>query len=505
VSGYLRRLAGALGTYQLADALGKLAGLLLLPVYTAYIAPAGYGTVEVFANSVILVSIIVRLGMIEAFLRYHFAAADEAAQDALARRASGFLLLTTTVASVVLAMFARPVSRLVLGRADVPAYLIAVGGLWAFTNLELAYGLLRVRERLRAYAVASVTNVVLTVGGSVALVVGLHRGADGLMAANYGATALVLVGVWVSQRERLRPARLAGRDPAGARARAERFSVLLRFGLPTVPAEASVYLLSVIDRLYLVHARSLRAAGLYAIAVKFAGAIALLVRAFQYAWPPLAYSIRDDRDAARLYGLIATYYVLVCGWIVAGLALLGHWVLRVLVAPRYYGAGAALAWVALGWALYGLWVIFLAIAGRVKVTTRNVTAALLGVAVNVALLVALVGPLGLEGAGIALCGAYLAMLGAMHLLTRRLFEVRFEWRRLAQLVVVLAAVAGAGGSLLPDAGAGGLLVHLAAWLAIPGLLYLTGFAHQRELAAARVLLSRLAAGLRSATGQGGAL
>jgi O-antigen/teichoic acid export membrane protein len=517
VSGYLKRLASALGAYQLADALGKLAGLALLPVYTGYIPPAGYGIVEVFATTVILVSIVVRLGMIEAFLRFHFAAADEAARDALARRASGFLLITTTTAAVALALFARPLSTLVLGRADVGAYLIAVGGLWAFTNLELAYGLLRVREQLRAYAVASLTNVVLTVGGSLALVVGLRRGADGLMAANYGATAVALVGVWISQRDRLRPARRwaaggrTGARPEGLitataqrRSGAERLSVLLRFGLPTVPAEVSVYLLSVIDRLYLVHARGLRLAGLYAIAVKFAGAIALVVRAFQYAWPPLAYSITDDRDAARLYGLITTYYVLVCGWIVAALALLGHWLLLLLVHRGYYGAGAALAWVALGWELYGLWVIFLAIAGRARVTTRNLPAALVGVAVNVGLLVALVGPLGLRGAGIALCGAYIAMLAAMHLLTRKLFYVQFEWRRLAQLVVVLGAVAGGGGVLLPHTGAGALAARLAVWLAIPLALYLTGFAHRHELAAARTLARRLLAGLPSATRQGGA-
>ena len=134
------------------------------------------------------------------------------------------------------------------------------------------------------------------------------------------------------------------------------------------------------------------------------------MRAFQYAWPPLAYSITDDAEAARLYGLVTTYYLCVSGWVVAGLALLGRWVLRLLAAPAYAGAYRALPWVALGWALYGLWVVFLVIAGRAKVTTRNFPAALAGLAVNVVLLVLLVGPLGIAGAGIALCGAYAVML-----------------------------------------------------------------------------------------------
>ena len=99
-----------------------------------------------------------------------------------------------------------------------------------------------------------------------------------------------------------------------------------------MPAEASVYALSIVDRYYIYHDRSPALAGLYSIAVKLAGAVAFIVRAFQYAWPPLAYSVSDDAEAARLYGLVTTYYVLVSGWVVAGLALLGRWVLRLLAA-----------------------------------------------------------------------------------------------------------------------------------------------------------------------------
>ena len=72
-------------------------------------------------------------------------------------------------------------------------------------------------------------------------------------------------------RGRLRPRRRA--DAGGA----ERLAPLLRFGLPTVPAEASVYALSVLDRQYIVHSHGTAAAGRYAIAIKIAGALVLIV------------------------------------------------------------------------------------------------------------------------------------------------------------------------------------------------------------------------------------
>ena len=56
MTGYLKRLISTLGVYQLADVVSKFMAILLLPVYTRYVTPTGYGTVEVLANSVIFVT-----------------------------------------------------------------------------------------------------------------------------------------------------------------------------------------------------------------------------------------------------------------------------------------------------------------------------------------------------------------------------------------------------------------------------------------------------------------
>ena len=146
---------------------------------------------------------------------------------------------------------------------------------------------------------------------------------------------------------------------------------MLRFGLPTVPAEVSVFALFFVDRLWLYRFESAGAAGLYSLSVKLAGVVVFTVRAFQYAWPPLAYSIDDDDEAARVYARVTTYYVLFTGLVVAGLALLGRWLVRLLAAPEFFAAHEALPWVALGWALYGLFLVLVAMAGRARVTIRN--------------------------------------------------------------------------------------------------------------------------------------
>ena len=492
MTAYLKRLASSLGSYQFSNVVAKLIGVGMLPVYTHYISPTGYGTIELLANGVILISILVRFGMIEAFLRFYYTDEDLARRDALVRRAAVFMLAATTVVSAVMLGFAAPLSRVALGAHDVELFRIAVLGLWSFTNLEYAYAVLRVDERLRAYATASVTNVLLTVASVVTLVVGLHLGARGYLLGNYGASTVILLALWWTMRHRL-----TRRGGMGESLRA-----LMRFGLPTVPAEASAYLLSIVDRAYLYHDRSPAVAGRYAIAIKLAGSVAFIVTAFQYAWPPLAYSVTDDAEAARLYGLVTTYYLLVTGWVVAALTLEGRWVLRLLTHPAYYGGYRALPWVALGWALYGLWVIFLTIAGRAKVTTRNFPAAIVGLAVNVVLLLVLVPRYGIAGAGIALTGAYVAMLGLIFVLTRNEFHVEFEWGRLARLSAVLGAFAVAGDLLLPTHGALGFVLRMLVILAIGPALLAIGFVHPAELRQGRALLGRIRRG-RALAARGG--
>jgi O-antigen/teichoic acid export membrane protein len=497
VRAYLKRLVTTGAAYQFGDILAKGLALLTLPLYTHHLGTAAYGAAESLLTAVILASILVRGGVGEAFIRFYFDDVDAQRRERIARTATAFVAWTTTLASLVALALAGPLSRLLLGFHDPLLLDCAVLGLWAFTNLEVAYAQLRVDERARAYVYASGANVALTIALTIALVVVAGEGARGLLLGNFGASALVVLGLWWTLRRRI-----------SLRVRPRDLAAMLRFGLPTVPADASVYALQVADRFYLFRVFSKGAAGEYAVALKLATVVFVVVRGFQYAWPPLAYSIESDEEAGALYSLVTTYYLLATGVVVCAVALLGRWLVRLLAAHAYFGAYRALPWLALGWALYGLFLVFVAMAWRARVTTRNLIAALAGLAVNVGLLVVLVpaggADLGIAGAALALCGAYAAMLIAMYAITRRLFAVAFQWRRLVQLTAILAGVAVSGELLLPSSGAGGLLAR-AAWLAlVPAALLVTRFFAPHELTQARGLLTdgaRRAASLRSRRAQ----
>jgi O-antigen/teichoic acid export membrane protein len=476
VRDYLKRLLTTGAAYQAADIVAKGLAVILLPLYTAHVPPKGYGAYQSLLTAVILSSIFLRVGLGEAFVRFYFVDRDTERRARIARTVTATVAWTTTLAAVVALVFSAQLSQLILGSSDPDLMDCAILGMWAFTNLEMAYAQLRVDERARAYLYASMANVAMTVTFTVLLVVFADQQARGLLLGNFGASAVVVLALWLV---------LAQARRFSLRLRFHDLRAMLRFGVPTVPADASVYALQVVDRLYLFRVYSESAAGLYSIALQLATVVFLLVRGFQYAWPPLAYSIKSDNEASRLYSLVTTYYVLATGLVVCGVALLGRWLVRLLAYPDYFGAYKALPWLALGWALYGLYPVLMVLAGRAGNTTRNFPAAAAGLAVNVALLLWLVPAgglnLGIAGAGLALCGAYIAMLTVLYILTRSLFHVAFDWPRLALLVAIFAAVAVSGELLLPTNGLDGLALRVLWFMLAPALLIATRFFTAREL------------------------
>jgi O-antigen/teichoic acid export membrane protein len=500
---YLRRLASTGASYTASSVISKLFAVALLPLYTRHLTRADYGAAEVLLATVVALSIVFRVGIVEALLRFYYEnggrsvsrsagswrdeAPDTSAwRDEVVRTSVSFLIIAITFGALLVAALAGPLSEALLDRRDTELLLISAGGLWVFTLYELMMALFRLDERARAYFTASLTNVLLTIGLTVWLVVAEDEGARGLLLGNFGGSALVLAALlWVHHRR-------LGLVPSR-----ERLGEMLRFGFPTMPAELSLYALNFVDRVALVRFVGLAEAGLYALAVKFSQAVTVIVRGFNLAWPPLAYSIRDDDTARRTYSLIVTYYLLLTFSVVLALSLEARWVVRALAAPQFFESYQAVPLVATGVALYALYLVLAVSVQRTGRTGFNFPVTGAALAVNVALNVILVPPYGLVGAGIALVGAYVVMIALMYAVTRRVFPLELEWGRLVRIVGIAGALFALGELLLPKSGAGGLLARAGVALAYLPLLYASGFFHDREREAVRRAVDR-ARGVASA-------
>jgi O-antigen/teichoic acid export membrane protein len=486
VSGYLRRLATTGAAYTAASVLSKLIAVALLPLYTRYLSPADYGAAEVMFAAVVSASILVRFGMIEALLRFYYKEDEDPARVVSTSFAALFWF--STVAALIALPFAGQISEALLNRSAPDLARISIGGLWVLTMVEYLLTLFRLEERARAYFVTTIVNVLAAIGLTVVLVVGEGEGARGLLLGSYASGALVALALIGVHRRRLS---LWIEGPLLRR--------MTRFGLPTMPAELSLYLLNFVDRIVIVRSAGLAEAGLYSLAVKFAQAVNVLVRGFQLAWPPLAYSIRDDGEARRAYAAIVTWFVAGCAFVVTGMWLFSRWIVRALAAPQFFDSYEAIGLIATGVTLYALYMVLVVILGRTGRTEFNFPATIAALLANLALNLLLVPPLGIVGAGLALVASYVIVVGLMYVFTQRLFPVPYEWGRLTRVVLASAVLVGLGELLLPTDGFVGLLTRAVLWIVYPALLFFGGFFTPEErgwlaqLRHPRELLERLQA------------
>ncbi|HEY3553408.1 MAG TPA: oligosaccharide flippase family protein [Solirubrobacterales bacterium] len=480
MSGYLRRLATTGAAYTAASIASKVIAVALLPLYTRYLTKADYGAAEVLFAAVVSASIVVRFGLIEAILRFYYREDEDPA--AVVKSSFAGLFWLSTLGALILLPFAGPISEALLpephklGASAPDLVRIAIGGLWVLTMWEFMLTLFRLEERARAYFLTTILNVVAAIALTVVLVVGLEEGARGLLIGSYGAGAAFLLVLIALQWRRL-----------SLRFDRNLIRRLFRFGLPTMPAEVSLYLLNFVDRLIITRSLGLAEAGLYSLAAKFAQAVNVLVRGFQLAWPPLAYSIRDDDEARRAYAVIVTLFVAGCAWVVAGMWLFSRWIVRALAAPEFFASYEAIGLISTAVTLYALYLVLVVILGRTGRTEFNFPAAIGALVINVVLNLILVPQLEIVGAGLALVASYLVVLALMYVFTQRLFPVPYEWGRLLRVVLTVAALVAVAELLVPTSGAPGLLLRAALFATYPLVLLATGFFTEGE----RVWLAKL--------------
>ena len=474
MSGYLRRLATTGAAYTAASIFSKLIAVALLPLYTRYLTPADYGAAEVMFAAIVSASIVVRFGLIEAVLRFYYK--DDEDPNRVVSSSFAGLFWLATIGALLALPFATPISEALLDEPAPDLARVAIGGLWVLTMFEFMLTLFRLEERARAFFVTTIVNVLVTIGLTVVLVVGAGEGARGLLVGSYASGAVFVLGLIVLQRRRL--------SLFFDRALLRR---LLRFGLPTMPAEVSLYLLNFVDRIIIVRSAGLAEAGLYSLAVKFAQGVNVLVRGFQLAWPPLAYSIRDDGEARRAYATVVTLFVAGCAFVVTGMWLFSRWIVRALAAPEFFDSYEAVGLISTAVTLYAVYMVLVVILGRTGRTEFNLPATLAALAANVVLNLLLVPPLGIVGAGLALVASYVVVLALMYVFTQRLFPVPYQWGRLARVVATAAALVATGELLMPTSGAVGLLGRIVLFAAYPLALFASGFFTPGE----RVWLARL--------------
>lgn len=321
--------------YGLSIFLMKGISLIMLPVYTHYLAPADYGRLEVLVVFSNVASIILGFGLVEALYRF-VGLADGLAQKQ--RNAAECLCIAALIAVIsygIFHFFAKELVTLLPGKvSEDELYLLgialSVGGL---INIPLAW--LRITERAAMFFAISMLKVLLQV--SLTFYWLMHGwGITSILASGAVSAIIVAIILCVIQLKE-----------TGLGCSSEHIKRIIYYAGPIFVGGVATFTLSGMDRWLLAEYFGAKEIAAYAIAIKFALVPTLLIQPFTLWWFPKRFSMLKEQDGKALnahFAIIgAIISVLICGT----LGLLGPWLIHWLTPSEYHGAIGILPWLLL--------------------------------------------------------------------------------------------------------------------------------------------------------------
>lgn len=321
------RLAGASATYAIAGTVGKLTGIVTVPVLTRTLGQADYGLVDLSVGLIGLAAIVggmsAELPAVAMIARRPTSRAHVVTTYLTSAAAVATLLGVLIAAAsgwIALRLWNHSEATFIAALCGVSVPLTAIQ--WATWNVH------RIDDAPRRYALFSTADLILkaTLLTAVALA---FRSAGAVVAAFVAATAVgAVAGAWSVRRSLARPQLSMVRSLASGG---------VPFMLISVGSIASVYAVRAV-----VAQAGLSEVGDMAVSLRLAGLLALPLAAFQLAWGPANMGQPAGEETQRSIGRATVMLVSVGGAGAIALSLTGPEAVLLLAGSRFDGAATSL-------------------------------------------------------------------------------------------------------------------------------------------------------------------
>lgn len=432
---HLARFGKQTVIYGVSAAMIPAVALFTLPVFARAFVPAEYGAIEIVTVGMAALLMLADLGMVSAAQRSYYDYTDEQlTQRRVVLSTAGLVsLATATVLAALLIALRRPIADWLFdGRPHTTLVVLAALCLPPAIIATYCRQVMRLRFQAWHYTASAVLAAIVSAVLGVGLVVGTDVGVDGvLIGVLAGHAVAVVYGLAVTGRH------------IGLRLSRVELGVMLRFGLPIVPAAAALWGLSFLDRLMLSRLADLAEVGQYAVGARFALVLTLAVTAVGLAYGPLALELyaEDPEAEKRVRSYALTYLTIGLTSLSVLLALFARELVTV-IAPGYERAYRVVGILCVGVTIFGLSSITMAGISFARRTGYFAVYSAIALVVNVALNFALIPPLGGYGAALATAGAFTLLTVLYYRKSQALYPTPF---RPAKSLIVLAA----GAALMP--------------------------------------------------------
>ncbi|MBQ7173108.1 MAG: oligosaccharide flippase family protein [Clostridia bacterium] len=375
----------AIGTFA-----SKLLVFLLMPVYTAVLAPEAFSTAELITGTSNLLIPVVCLGITNGIFR--FAAEKETDREAVFS-SSLVLLFCGLLGFVALSPLLEFVTYL-------NSYVWLIVAYVFFANLQSVMAqYIRAIDRTKLFAVQGILNTALTILFNLLFLLVFKMGVVGYVLSVVAGNLVTTIFLFFFAR--------LYKAFHWSKVKKTLLLELLRFSLPLVPTTVCWMITNLSDRYMVTYFSGAEANGIYSAAYKIPTIVTLLSGIFMQAWQFSAIAAEEDpAESKRFFNKVFSSFLALASICTGGLILLSGILTKLLLASSYHDAWYYMPTLLCA-AAFEAAVSFLATVYLVKKKpSHSLVTALAGAILNVILNFVLIPRFGPLGAAFATMLAY---------------------------------------------------------------------------------------------------
>jgi|GEM_PF-2056886 len=402
--------------YGIAGSLQRLAPLFIVPILTRSLTQEEYGIYDTAIAAAMMLGGFAVVGQDNAVARFLHDDRSMAARSVVAT--SGFIIQFVAVIifiGVIVLSGERIGSLLFVGKADlVTTWTLALWIVPGFSLFLFAQNLLKWTLMGKWYLALSGVFTGMSIGLAVVMIVALGLEVKGAVAAQISAYGtMALIGCF-SVRKYIDFNRMT--------ALRRNLVDMLRYGLPFVFVMVISNALPVIDRFFIVRFDTAANLGVYALGLKVAMLMMLVVSTFQIAFGPISLSMWEEEHAPATFRSLARIVMVGLGFFALLLAANGQILLIFLGGGGYGGAIFLLPFLCGAMVLTGLLSFTTLGIYKSKKSRYNLVVIVFGLVTALVSNALLVPLLGIVGAAMSAVMVQGAMNVCAYLLSTRYYE-----------------------------------------------------------------------------------
>ncbi len=457
--------------YGLAPGMGRLAGFLMIPVYTVYLSPDDYGVMELLVLTTSLIEMVVGVGIAHGVTRFYFDSDIQSERNKVV--SSAFIGLGAVLMPVVVGLIACS-SLFAEHVLDNPEYttLFVIAfismGLTMLNNINISY--LRAEKQSTLVVAASIGQLIVNLTLNIIFIVYLEMGIAGIFWGNLAAAAMSMSIVTPLVLRKV-----------GLGFSKDVIKGLVKFGLPLIPSNIASYIVIASDRYFIKEYVSLGQTGIYGLGYKFGSLVMNFVTSpFNQIYGPRRLEAFKAEGSGELFGKVFTYFVFVIVFGGMGISVLARDVVHIMAEQRYWDAYKIVPLITLAHIVLSFFYHFnvgITYSKKTKYFAYiNVTNAIVNLGLNITLI-----PIyGIWGAAWATFICYFLRSSMGFYFSNRLYKVYVEWGRVAIIFGVAFAFYFAFQALDVGNYFANLAIKSVLCLTYPLVLYVSRFFNEEE-------------------------